>query len=163
MLEAMIKVWTEDPVSHEGRFYRIPESKIGPKPLQKPHPQIYVAGFGQYAFDRTIRFGSAWNPAGVPSFEWLESMIKQLQETADRAGRADLGVALRSFTRIFPESRGERHPMMGTLEEVREDINRLRDLGVTELIQSPPAIGFDPSVSIEQALALMEQLIEISK
>ena len=53
--------------------------------------------------------------------------------------------------------------MMGTLDEIREDTTRLRDIGVTHLIQSPPAIGFDPSASIDDMLKLMEQLIEVSK
>jgi probable F420-dependent oxidoreductase len=163
-LEAMIKIWTEDPVSFVGEFYNIPESKIGPKPVQKPYPPIYVAGFGQYAFDRAVRFGNGWNPAGIPSFEWLENMIKQLQETAERAGRSSMEVVLRSFTEVFPEpSGGKRHPMMGTLEEVREDTERLREMGVTHLIQSPSSIGFDPTASIDQALVLMEQLIETRK
>ena len=160
-LEAMIKIWTQDPVSFDGEFYHIPESYIGPKPVQKPTPPIYVAGFGQYTFDRAARFGQGWNPSGIPSFEWLESMIKQFQETARSNGREDLGVVLRAFTMIFPESQGaERKPMMGTLEEVREDTRRLRDMGVTELIQSPPTIGFDPSASLDRMLALMEQLME---
>jgi hypothetical protein len=65
---------------------------------------------------------------------------------------------------VFKNSPGpQRSPMMGTLDEVREDTRRLRDLGVTHLIQSPPAIGFDPSAKIDDMLRLMEQLIEISK
>ena len=39
-LEAMIALWTKDPVGFDGKFYHIPESKIGPKPVQKPHPHL---------------------------------------------------------------------------------------------------------------------------
>lgn len=163
-LKAMIEVWTKDPVKFEGEFYHIPESKIGPKPIQKPHPPIYVAGFGQYAFDRAVRFGNGWNPAGVPSFEWLEEMIGQFRRTAERAGRGDMEVVLRSFTIVFTHPNPQaRSPMMGTLDELRDDIRRLRELGVTHLIHSPPAIGFDPRASIDDALTLMEQLLEISR
>ena len=163
-LRAMIEVWTNDTVKFDGAFYHIPESKVGPKPVQKPYPPIYVAGFGQYTFDRAAKFGNGWNPAGVPSFEWLEGMISQFRQTATRAGRTDMEVVLRSFTMVFKDSLGpQRTPMMGTLDEVREDTKRLRDIGVTHLIQSPPAIGFDPSASIDDMLGLMEQLLEISK
>lgn len=162
-LRAMIEIWTADPVKFDGEFYHISESKIGPKPVQKPHPHIYVAGFGQYALDRAVRFGNGWNPAGVPSFEWLEEMISRLHKTAERAGRADMEVVLRSFTMLFKESAGAaRTPMMGTPNEVRDDTRRLRDMGVTQLIQSPPGIGFDPRASLDDMLALMEQLMEIS-
>lgn len=163
-LGAMIDVWTKDPVKFDGEFYNIPESMIGPKPVQKPYPPIYVAGFGQFTFDRAAKFGNGWNPAGVPSFEWLEGMIGQFRQTATRAGRTDMEVVLRSFTMLFKDSPGtKRGPMMGTFDEVREDTKRLRDMGVTHLIQSPPAIGFDPSASIDDMLRLMDQLIEISK
>jgi hypothetical protein len=53
--------------------------------------------------------------------------------------------------------------MTGTIDEIREDTRRLGDIGVTHLIQSPPAIGFDPTASIDDMLDLMEQLIETSK
>jgi probable F420-dependent oxidoreductase len=163
-LQVLIDLWTKDPVSFEGEFYRIRESKVGPKPAQKPHPPIYVAGYGQYAFDRAVRFGSGWNPAGVPSFEWLESMIKQFHETAARAGSGATEVVLRAFPVVFDESIGsDRKPLMGTLSEIGEDMRRLRDLGVTHLIHSPPEIGFTSSPDVEAGLVRMEQLIEVSR
>ena len=164
ILEAMIELWTSDPVKFDGKFYHIPESKVGPKPIQKPHPPVYVAGFGQYTFDRAVRFGSGWNPSGIPSFDWLEGMINQFRQTAERAGRGNMEVVLRAFTMVSKQSPGgERSPMIGTIEEIREDTGRLRDMGVTHLIHSPPAIGFDPRASIDDMLAVMERLIEVSK
>jgi probable F420-dependent oxidoreductase len=161
-LQAMKEIWTKDPVSFDGEFYHIPESMVGPKPLQKPHPPIYVAGYGSYAFERAAKYGNGWNPAGVPSWEWLEGMIKQLHETARRTGGDAMAVVLRSFTIVIPQT-GKRAPMMGTLDEVKEDIDRLRDIGVTELVHSPPSIGFGASSSIDEGVELMERLIEISK
>ena len=163
-LRAMIELWTKDPVRFEGEFYNIPESKVGPKPVQKPHPPIYVAGFGQYTFDRAAKYGNGWNPAGIMSFEVLEAMITQFRQTAERAGRANMEVVLRAFTMLFKEPAGSsRSPMTGSADQVREDTVRLRDIGVTHLIQSPPAVGFDPSATTDQILVLLERLIEISK
>jgi probable F420-dependent oxidoreductase len=163
-LRAMIELWTKDPVKFDGEFYHIPESKIGPKPIQKPHPPIYVAGFGQYTFDRAAKFGNGWNPAGIMSFEALEGMIGQFRQTAERAGRGDMEVVLRCFTMLFSEPAGAgRSPMTGSIDQIREDTARLRDIGVTHLIQSPPAIGFDPSASVDVMLGLMEQLMQASK
>jgi probable F420-dependent oxidoreductase len=163
-LAAMIELWTKDPVKFEGRFYRIPESKVGPKPIRKPHPPIYVAGFGQYTFDRAVKFGNGWNPAGAPNLDWLEGMIGQLRQTAERAGRSDMEVVLRAFTHVVAQPGGPgRPPMMGTLDELRDDIRRLREMGVTHVIHSPAAIGFDPRAGTADMLAVMEQLIEVSK
>jgi len=163
-LRAMIELWTKDPVKFDGEFYHIPESMVGPKPVQRPHPPIYVAGFGQYTFDRAAKFGNGWNPAGISSFDALEGTINQFRQTAERAGRGPMEVVLRAFTMLFKEPAGSnRGPMTGSLDQVREDTARLREIGVTHLIQSPPAMGFDPTASIDDMLALMEQLIEISK
>jgi probable F420-dependent oxidoreductase len=162
-LRAMIELWTKDPVAFDGEFYHTPESMIGPKPIQKPHPPIYIAGFGQYTFDRAAKFGNGWNPAGFMSFETLEGMINQFHQTARNAGRGEMEVVLRAFTMLLKEPAGSgRGPMTGSLDQIREDTARLRDIGVTHLIQSPPAIGFDPAASIDDMLVLMEQLFSVS-
>ena len=163
-LRAMIELWTTNPVRFDGDFYHIPESLVGPKPVQNPHPPIYIAGFGQYTFDRAAKFGNGWNPAGIMSFDGLEAMIKQFRQTAERAGRGGMEVVLRAFTMLSKEPAASgRGPMTGSADQIREDTARLRDIGVTHLIQSPPAIGFDPRSSIDDMLALMERLIETSK
>ncbi|HEX8091060.1 MAG TPA: LLM class flavin-dependent oxidoreductase, partial [Blastocatellia bacterium] len=163
-LRALIELWTKDPIGFEGEFYRVPRSMVGPKPVQKPYPPIYVAGFGPYAFERAVKYGSGWNPSGVPDFEWLEGMIKQFYETARRAGCGDMEVVLRVFTVVLDEAKGAgRSPMMGAIGEVKEDIVRLRDMGVTHLIHSPPALGFIPTSTVDEGLRLMERLIEISR
>ena len=37
------RMWTEDPFTHDGRFYQIPPRSVIPKPIQKPHPPLWVA------------------------------------------------------------------------------------------------------------------------
>jgi probable F420-dependent oxidoreductase len=163
-LQAMIDLWTKDPIGFEGQFYHIPESKVGPKPVQKPHPPLYIAGFGPYAFERAVKFGHGWNPSGVPSFELLEGMIRQFQETARRAGRAGMEVVLRTFPVVFDSSLGSnRKPLMGTLDEICADIRQLREMGVTTVVHAPPEMGFQNTSSIDAALRRMEQLLEASR
>jgi alkanesulfonate monooxygenase SsuD/methylene tetrahydromethanopterin reductase-like flavin-dependent oxidoreductase (luciferase family) len=42
-LRIIPRMWTEDPFSYEGKHFSIPERSIVPKPVQKPHPPIWVA------------------------------------------------------------------------------------------------------------------------
>ncbi|MCH7553902.1 MAG: LLM class flavin-dependent oxidoreductase [Chloroflexi bacterium] len=42
-LKIIPRMWQEDPFSYEGHYFKIPERSIIPKPLQKPHPPIWVA------------------------------------------------------------------------------------------------------------------------
>jgi probable F420-dependent oxidoreductase len=163
-LEAMIDLWTKDPVSFDGAFYRIPESKVGPKPVQKPHPPLYIAGFGEYTFKRAARFGNGWNPGGIMGFDEMEASIKLLNQVARREGRGPMEVVLRAFTVVFDQpSPAHRGPTSGTLAEIREDIKKLREIGVTCIVHSPPEIGFTDSASVDRALLRMEQLIELSR
>jgi len=164
LLEALIAIWTRDPVSFEGQFYHIPESKIGPKPVQQPRPPIYLAGFGQYTFDRIAKFADGWNPAVVQDFESFEAGVNQLQETAARAGRAPMEVTLLAVPFVMESSFGHvRRPLTGTLDELREDIKRLGRIGVTHIIFSIPEMAFAPSQTIDPALARLEQLIETTR
>lgn len=164
ILEAMIAVWTRDPVRFDGQFYQIPESKIGPKPIQQPHPPIHLAGFGQYTFDRAAKFGNGWNPAGVMDFESFETSVKQLQATAHAAGRGDLEVVLLVYPVVTETPLGHaRRPMVGSLDELRHDVNRLREIGVTHLIVSPPEMGSAATSSIEPALSKLEDFLELTR
>jgi probable F420-dependent oxidoreductase len=163
-LQVMIDLWTKDPVSFDGQFYRIAESRVGPKPVQKPHPPLYIAGHGQHAFERMVRYGEGWNPAGLPSFEVFQELVRQFHLATAGHPRRRFEIVLRVFPVVFDHSIGEsRKPLMGTVEEIRSDCNRLSELGVTELILSPPEIGWVNSETVDAGLARMEQLIEVCR
>jgi len=53
-------------VDFQGEHYRIPKSFIGPKPVQKPHPPIYMAAFSPSAMKRVAAEANAWLPVGIP-------------------------------------------------------------------------------------------------
>jgi len=44
MLEIITGLWTEDAFAYEGQLFRIPEVRLAPKPVQKPHPPVWLAG-----------------------------------------------------------------------------------------------------------------------
>jgi alkanesulfonate monooxygenase SsuD/methylene tetrahydromethanopterin reductase-like flavin-dependent oxidoreductase (luciferase family) len=37
------RMWTEDPFSHEGHYFQMPPVSVIPKPIQKPHPPMWMA------------------------------------------------------------------------------------------------------------------------
>ena len=65
-LQALKTIWTTDPVEFHGEFFDIPRSVIGPKPVQKPHPPIYLAAYTPPALERVARDSNGWNPVGIP-------------------------------------------------------------------------------------------------
>ena len=66
-LEALEAIWSPDPVSFEGEHLTIAPSVIGPKPVQTPHPPIYMAAYTPAAMARVARFADGWMPVGRPA------------------------------------------------------------------------------------------------
>lgn len=54
------RLWTESQVSFSGRFYNLDEVSLHMKPLQKPHPPIWVGAHAQAAIERAARSGLTW-------------------------------------------------------------------------------------------------------
>ena len=81
-IRAMIEIWTEDEAQFHGQYVDFDPIGLWPKPLQRPHPPIYVGG-GRRAFDRIMELGDAWLANGLPP-DVLEPMLTELQKVAGR-------------------------------------------------------------------------------
>lgn len=71
-LEVARRLWTEDAVTHAGRHFRLTGARLLLKPVQRPHPPIWIAASGDAAFERAARHGDACviNPhASLPTVE----------------------------------------------------------------------------------------------
>jgi probable F420-dependent oxidoreductase len=55
-IQVLKKIWVEDVVEFKGEYYNIPASKIGPKPIQKPHIPIYLGGSSPNTFARIVEY-----------------------------------------------------------------------------------------------------------
>lgn len=53
-------VWTAENTSFSGRYYSFPECTVHPRPVQQPHPPLWVAGVAEAAIERAARLGDAW-------------------------------------------------------------------------------------------------------
>ena len=62
-LQVLKTIWTTDPAEHHGKFFSLPKSHIGPKPVQKPHPPIYPCGLHS-ACDETRGHHGRWLESG---------------------------------------------------------------------------------------------------
>lgn len=62
------RLWTEDNVTAEGRFYQVTDLSILPRPVQTPHPPIMVGGGGQRVLSLAARHADivALNPRATP-------------------------------------------------------------------------------------------------
>lgn len=80
---AMREIWTEDVASFRGEFVHFDAITSWPKPVQRPHPPILVAGNGPRVAERVIAYGDEWIPMERPRV--LED-IARFKRTARKAG-----------------------------------------------------------------------------
>jgi probable F420-dependent oxidoreductase len=150
-LQVMKAVWTTNPVEFEGEFYRIPRSYVGPKPVQQPHPPIYLAAFDPRGLDRVGRLANGWNPVVVPA-AGMEGMMAAVRQSAQAAGRdpASLELVVRANLEITPEPLGaDRYIFHGSLGQIAEDVRSVYAVGASELFFDA---GFSPDSQTEAGL-----------
>jgi probable F420-dependent oxidoreductase len=135
-IQVLKAVWTTDPVEHAGEHFTVPRSILQPKPVQSPHPPIYLAAYSPGALKRVGQLANGWMPSGVP-LNAMRPMMEQAREAARAAGRdpRSLELIVFAFAQILEESPGADRPdFVGTLDEIRRDVATARDLGATEII-----------------------------
>jgi probable F420-dependent oxidoreductase len=79
-LEAMRVLWTEEEAEYHGELVSFSRSWQWPKPVQRPHPPILIAGAGPNILKRVVALGDGWMPVLAP--EWHESLAGRLNSLA---------------------------------------------------------------------------------
>jgi probable F420-dependent oxidoreductase len=142
-LQVLKRIWTDDVVEFRGQFYNIPASKIGPKPVQKPHPPILLGGFSPNTFSRVVNHANGWLPiAGFGPLEQLEQAISGLREASRKANKnpSDIRVVVLSYPNVLDSysqsssSNQQRSPMSGTIDQIGTDIDRIKAMGAEHMI-----------------------------
>ncbi|MGE5205395.1 MAG: LLM class flavin-dependent oxidoreductase [Chlamydiota bacterium] len=157
-LQVLKAIWTTDPAEFQGTFFTLPKSIIGPKPVQKPHPPIYLAAFAPAALNRLARLADGWNPVGMP-LEAMAATMGQIRQMAKDAGRnpASLQLIVRANVYVTPQpSTQNRFIFTGSLEQIKEDVEGCRRIKADEIFFD---CVFSPDGnSMDRFLSLMQQL-----
>ena len=79
------RMWTEDPFSHEGRYFNIPSRSVIPKPVQKPHPPLWVACNQPSSFKRAGDMGLGALCFNLGGYEQLGERVSVYREAIKHA------------------------------------------------------------------------------
>jgi len=79
-------LWTQDNPSFDGEFFKLHDLGFAPKPVQKPHPPIWVGGDSPGAFRRVVTLGDGWHATSKTPAQ-MKDALARLREAADKAGR----------------------------------------------------------------------------
>ncbi len=158
VLQAMVAIWTAETVEFHGKYYNIAPCKIGPKPVQKPHPPIYQAAFTEKAMRRAALYCDGWQPPNPASWKEFDRQWQFIRDTARAAGRdpAALKVVMRAHVDLDEHPRPAAGRIFdGTFEQVMADVKDARDHGVDHLFFE---LGFTPGMTIKKMFEQMERL-----
>ena len=144
------ELWTAEQPEFHGEFYDVSGAGFLPKPVQKPHPPVWIGGHTGPAIRRAAELGDGWMPIGLrpPAIlepEELAEKIARLKRLTVRAGRAEDTVELCFSTDITfePAAGMDRRMMTGRPEQIAADLRLYQDLGVVNFIFSFPADSVD--------------------
>ena len=137
-------LWTQDPASFHGEFYRFDAIRCLPHPVQKPHPPIWIGGHSKAALRRVARLGDGWHPVGAnPAAPLrppeLRALLAELHRLTEAEGRDPSTLTISYKAPIYDAEQivpggAERRPFSGSPQAIADDIGVFAALGVSELI-----------------------------
>ena len=137
-IEMFKALCTGETAEYRGVHFQISDKIFFPKPLQQPHPPIWVGGNSRAAMRRVARLGDAWLPSkfGPEEFSERKQVLRQLCEENGRdSDSVTLGLSL---PLTLGEQRraadGSRQPLSGDPSEIAADLRRYEDAGVEYLV-----------------------------
>jgi probable F420-dependent oxidoreductase len=157
-LDIIKALWTEGRVTYQGRFYNLNDEPMGPRPIQKPHPPIWMGVGHPDAVRRAGRLADGWMGSGGSRIADFAASVPILKEALAKNGRdpesfpiskrifiavderpevarAEL---LRWFTEVYHNPPGvDVCGIHGTPEQVRERLEEVVAMGANHLLLNP--------------------------
>jgi len=158
-LAAMIELWTSDEPVFHGRLVDFDHVTFEPKPVQQPHPPIWIGGNSRAAMRRAARH-DGWYPWLVTPDHLPACMdyIRSLPEFEGRTRAFDVAMPLGTLA-VSEDHRplddGSARPMPVGTQEIVDAIGHLQDLGVTWT-----SIPVPPSTSLAEHLEGLQWVAE---
>lgn len=159
------ELWTSDSPSFAGDYAAFSGIAFAPKPVQKPHPPLWIGGESPPALRRAGQLGDAWYPIcsnprfPVGTFAQLGDYMARVRNHAERAGRGadamDFAYSVNWYTDAGAQTApdGERRILTGTPQTVADDIKRLEEMGVNHLMLNFQADTLDGTIALMERFA----------
>jgi alkanesulfonate monooxygenase SsuD/methylene tetrahydromethanopterin reductase-like flavin-dependent oxidoreductase (luciferase family) len=87
IIDVMKALWTQPGAHFQGEFWQLDGLKMEPKPLQKPHPPIWLGARHINALRRAVRHGDGWMGAGSSDTASFVTAVDQTKMYLEEAGR----------------------------------------------------------------------------
>ena len=134
-IEIFIELWTQENPTYNGKHYQVSGIGFLPKPVQRPHPEIWVGGHTGRAFKRLAKYGQGWQPHMLSPDDIAAkqpSLKRYFAEQGRDLSEIETAVSARLEFTDTPSS-DKRLPLTGTSVQILDDIRRYQEVGVTEI------------------------------
>jgi probable F420-dependent oxidoreductase len=160
-LAAIKTLWTREDASYQGRFASFSNVKSLPRPVQNPHPPIWVGGPSDAALRRTVLYGDGWHPIRI-RMDWFRNTgIPRLKEIAEAEEKPMPALCPRIRLNITKSPQGDdRIAGEGTLDQIRRDFDELQSLGVEYVLLDTYRDDVEATRNHEESWAMLTTMAE---
>jgi probable F420-dependent oxidoreductase len=157
-IEIWKAAWSPGRTTFHGANFTIDDALTEPKPIQRPHPPIWIGGSAPLALQRVVRHAVGWHPIGLS----LPAYTRGVQELERLSTESAQEPPLLSYSAIFgllqdkPDERADRPPLSGSPTQVLDDLEQLAALGVSNVVFRPGG----PEVSNATVLDQIERIAD---
>ena len=156
-IEMFKALCTEEVAEYGGKHFQLRGMVFFPKPVQRPHPPIWVGGNTRFALRRAARLGDGWHGTRATPKELVKKR-ESLRRLCEENGRSpdSVAVTLRATLVLGEPQRsqsGERVPLTGTAGEILEDIRRYEEAGLEYLVISVAAADTESTIEAVRRFA----------
>ena len=174
IIDVMKALWTEPEAHYQGEFWQLDGLKMEPKPLQKPHPPIWLGARHTNALRRAVRHANGWMGAGSSTTESFVTAVDQTKMYLEEADRdpASFAISKRVYVAVDNDEKraevrlkewfGKRYgnadmasqvSVWGSTAKVTEELAKVTEAGAEMVLLNP---AFDDMEHLE---ALAEEVI----
>ena len=137
---AMQKLWTQDTAGYDGKFVSFTESWQFPKPVQKPHPPLWIGARPHPAtFRHVVEFADGWMPLSMYGQGVLAGHIERLRQQAAEAGRDPASIDITILHTTDEMSQSSADVRQGARPVTRELVAEYEAMGVGTLCLPIPS------------------------
>jgi len=135
-LELMNELYTSESPAFNGNYFNISDISFNPKPLQKPHPPIWVGGSSKNALKRAVKYGNGWHAVGSTPEE-IKDKIEELKDLFAEYNKTDNSfiISVRKNLQITSgEVSDEKETLRGNTEKILNGIDAYSKAGVSYIV-----------------------------
>lgn len=167
-------LWGQQPATYRGELFSFEGAYLQPRPVQKPHPPIWIGARAEVALRRAAKIGDGWIGAGSSSIEDFRKQTRILVDALEESGRrvdefpmskrvyiAVEDSARTALERLAPEldhvyrspGMAERIAVYGSPGQCADRLNQLAEMGAHEIVLNPL---YDEFAQMEKLARIVE-------